>query len=214
MGELLDVAVNPANILITALAVFMLVYWITVLIGLFDIDVINIDVDLDADVDVDIDPDVDVEGGSMIGLNSILVFFNLGKIPFMLFLSFWIIPAWIICINVNHILGNSSFLLGLLVLLGALIVSLFVSKFLTYPFVKLFDQMQSDRQNDFVIGKICEITITASETKTGQAQVKTEGAPHILSVRTVSDAEMKKGETGLVLEYNQNLNLYIIEPFK
>ncbi|UII27220.1 DUF1449 family protein [Fulvivirga maritima] len=209
MGELLEVAVNPANIIITALSIFIVIYWITVIIGIFDIDVF----DFDMDVDVDADADVEVEGSSVIWLNSLLSFFNLGKIPFMIFLSFWIIPTWLLCININYFIGNSSFLIGLFVLFGSLFVGLFITKILTYPFVKLYQKLEKENEYDSIIGKICAITIAATESKTGQAQVKTNGAPHILSVRTIKGIEMQKGDTGLVLEHNQDLNLYLIEPY-
>ena len=214
MGELLDAAVSPANIIITSLAVFVVLYWVVVIFGLIDLDTFDFDLDLDGDMDVD--TDVDVEGGvSVHWFNSVLSFFNLGQIPLMIFLTFWIVPTWIFSIMVNHTIGNSSFIIGLVVLLGGLFVCLFVAKILTMPFVRIFEKLNKEEDLDQVlIGKMCTVTISTSDVKTGQATVLTKGAPHLLNVRTLSGVEMQKGDSGLVLEYQQHNNVYLIEPYK
>ncbi|MTI21642.1 DUF1449 family protein [Fulvivirga sp. RKSG066] len=206
MGELLDAAVSPANIIITALFVFIVIYWITVIIGVLDVDFMDFDIDIDADAEVD--------GLSVTWLNSVLAFFNLGQVPVMIFFTFLIIPAWAISVIVNDFIGNSTLIVGVIVLLGSLFVSLFVAKILTIPFIKLFGRLGKDEERDEVlIGKMCTVTITARENKTGQAHVLTDGAPHLLNVRTSKGHELKKGDTGLVIEYNKKLNVYLIEPY-
>lgn len=206
MSELLDAAVSPANFIITALAVFILIYWLTVIIGLLDIDLFDFDIDLDADAEVD--------GVSVTWLNSVLAFFNLGQVPLMIFLTFLIVPAWAISIIVNNALGVSSFLIGLPILLGVLFVSLFIAKVLTMPFIKVFGKLSaSDTQGEVLIGKICTVTIKTKSHKTGQATVQSGGAPYLLNVRTPEGVEMKKGDSGLVLEYLEDNNVYLIEPY-
>jgi len=206
MGELLEAAVSPANIIITALFVFIVIYWITVIIGVLDVDFMDFDIDIDADAEMD--------GVSVTWLNSVLAFFNLGQVPVMIFFTFLIIPAWAISIITNDFFGNSSFIFGLIILLGALFVSLFIAKILTLPFIKIFGRLSKEEgKKEVLIGKMCTVTITARENKTGQAQVLTEGAPHLLNVRTPKGHELKKGETGLVIDYLKNKNVYLIEPF-
>lgn len=204
MGELLDAAVSPANLIITVLAVFILVYWITVIIGILDVDFADFDLDVDAEVD----------GAAVTWLNSVLSFFNLGQVPIMVFFTFLIIPAWAISIITNDFLGNSTFVLGSIVLILALFVSLFIAKILTMPFVKIFGRLSKENgDNEVLVGKVCTVTINARHDKTGQAQVQTGGAPHILNIRTPRGVEMKKEDQGLVLEYLKDKNAYLIEPF-
>lgn len=206
MGELLDAAVSPANIIITILAVFVLVYWITVIIGILDVDFMDFEVDLDLDAEVD--------GVAVTWLNSVLAFFNLGQVPIMVFFTFLIIPAWAISLIVNDFLGNSTFILGSIVLIVSLFVSLFVAKVLTTPFVRIFGRLsKEDGDNEVLIGKICVVTISARSDKTGQATVETHGAPHLLNIRTPQGVEMKKQDKGLVLEYLEDKHAYLIEPF-
>lgn len=205
MGELLEAAVSPANLVITILAVFLLIYWITVIIGVVDLDLFDLDVDLDVDADAD--------GVSVGWLNSVLAFFNLGQIPVMVFLSFLILPAWGIMIIVNDTLGIESFVWGMLVLIPVLIGSLFIAKFLTLPFVKIFGKLSEEKENEVVIGKICEVTIPANGAKVGQALVITKGAPLLLNIFTTQGTEMAKGDRGLIIEYQKERNIYLVEPY-
>ena len=148
MIEIIDFALSPANVIITGLLILMTVYWLIVLIGFVDLDMFDLDVDVDADADVDVDSDLDGEGLHVGWLNHVLYFFNLGQVPLMIFLTFLILPAWTITMIVNSELGISSMLPGLLVLAGALFVSLFIAKFCTMPFVKLFGKMDAEEEDE------------------------------------------------------------------
>ncbi|MEM6262787.1 MAG: hypothetical protein AAGI38_09790 [Bacteroidota bacterium] len=212
MKELLDAAVSPANIIITGLLIFILLYWITVILGVIDLDAVDFDVDVDVDADVDIDADVDASGVSW--FNSVLAFFNLGHVPFMVFMTCWIVPAWAICIIANDKLGISSFGVGLGIMAGGLFASLFIAKIATQPFVRIFAKIdQEAKENQRIRGKICTVTIGTTATSTGQATINTSGAPLLINVRTSEGVEMQKGDTGLVLELIDNQNIYLIEPF-
>jgi hypothetical protein len=204
MNELLDASVSPANLMITILAVFLLVYWITVIIGVIDLDLMDLDVDVDADVD---------SGASVGWVNSVLAFFNLGQVPVMIFLSFLIFPAWGVMLIATDALGIQSFWLGLIILIPVLIVCLFAAKFMTMPFVKIFGKLSEEKENEVVVGKICEITTPTRDGKIGQAKVVTKGAPLILNVCTIPGGEMSKGDRGLVIEYQKERNIYLVEPY-
>ncbi|NMM47303.1 OB-fold-containig protein [Marinigracilibium pacificum] len=204
MSEVLAASVSPANIIITALAIFVVIYWITVIIGVLDIELFDFDLDTDGDFD----------GASVLWLNNVLAFFNLGQVPVMIFLTFLIIPSWTMTMIVNDLIGNSSFIIGIPIVFGSLFVGLFIAKFMTTPFVKIFGKLNSSGDSgDVLIGKVCTITIPASSNKTGQAKVSTKGAPHLLNVRTTTDMLLKTGETGLVLEFIKETNTYLIEPY-
>lgn len=205
MTELLEAAVSPANLVITILALFLVIYWITVIIGMVDVDMFDLDLDMDSDADV--------EGISVGWLNSVLIFFNLGHVPLMIFLSFLVFPAWGLMLIVNDALGIESFLPGLLVLLPVLIVSLFIAKVLTMPFVRIFGKMLEEKEQEVVIGKICEVIIPTRGGKVGQALVITSGAPLRLNVFTTPEHNMRKGDKGLVIEYQKERNIYLIEPY-
>ncbi|SMB98421.1 conserved hypothetical protein [Hymenobacter roseosalivarius DSM 11622] len=206
MFELLQAAVSPPNLPPTALLVFVLLYWITVIVGLLDISSLDLDIEVEGDAD----------GLSADWLNGVLAFFNLGRIPLMMFLSFMALPLWVGSILVNFHTGNTSFLLGLVFLLPLFIGSLFLAKFLTLPFVKLFAMLEKDHSaGAVVIGKVCTVLLPATAEKLGQAAVRIDGAPLMLNVKAASTAaELRKGDTALVIDFDAQRRVYLIEPYE
>jgi hypothetical protein len=210
-------------------------------INLFDFSVDSGDVDLDVDadieagvttdVDIDIDTDVEagietdaeaemeaeghVDGGIAISLNSILSFFNLGKVPFMILMSFFTLSMWVISISVNYLLSNNSALLSFLFLIPNIIASLFVSKILTTPFAMVYKRMLKNNSDTFHYqGKICTMLMTATDTKIGQAEIENSGSVIRVNVLTKKGTEIQKGETGLIINPIKEKNCYLVEPYK
>ncbi|GAB5524013.1 MAG: hypothetical protein Roseis2KO_18850 [Roseivirga sp.] len=211
MQELLDASIQGANIIPTAILIFVLIYWLVVIIGVIDLDMFDIDLDVDVDVD---GPEVDANV-SVGWLNSVLAYFNLGQIPLMIFVSFLALPMWIISVQLNHLIGNTSLLLGIVFLIPNLLVSLFVAKFLTMPFVKLFSKMTEEGETTMtIIGKICRIVLPLNSNTVGQAEVKVEGSSYLISAKTVEGKVMQKGEEGLVIEYHEDGKYYVVEPYE
>jgi len=209
MVELLQASFAPANVLASGLLLFVLLYWVTVILGLLDISTF----------DVDLEPDGtgDVQGVSSVAwLNSALAFFNLGRIPLMFFLTFFALPFWVLSIAVHHATGTQAGWLGFLLLVPLAIVCLLLSKVLTMPFVKLFAAMEQDEApNTVLIGQMCTVLLPANHTQIGQAAVKTKGAPVLLNVKTSQGGHLvQKGETALVIDYLPETNLYLIEPYE
>ena len=213
MTELLEAAIAPANIIPTALLAFVLLYWLVVLVGLIDLDFINLDL-IDTEVETDVEPDVSgIE--TIAWLNSALAFFNLGRVPFMLFLSFLVLPFWALALLANYYLDTAGNFIGFSLLLPAFIGALFISKILTTPFVKLFAILEKEHDSKAVVlGQVCTVILPASPTELGQATVKTEGSPLLLNVKTTGSANLSKGETALVIEYDEKSKFYLIEPYQ
>jgi hypothetical protein len=99
------------------------------------------------------------------------------------------------------------------VLAGALFVSLFIAKFGTTPFVKLFGKMAEEEAETVVIGRVCTVTISTTESKVGQGEVQTKGAPHLLTIRAVPGAVLRAGDQGLIIDHLKDRNIYLIEPY-
>jgi hypothetical protein len=211
--ELLDAAFSPVNLLPTLLLTIVLVYWVFVMVGLLDLHIVDLHLDVHAESHHDVD--VHVDGLDVSFLNNALAFFNLGHIPLMVFLSFLILPMWILSILANYYTGNTQIWLSFAFLLPNLVVSLFVAKILTMPFIKVFSALSKENDIDeIVIGKMCTILIPASEDKIGQASVKIDGAPLMLNIKTTAGKMLEKGKSGLVIDYNSDRNIYTVEPYE
>jgi hypothetical protein len=203
MTDLLRAAVLPPNLPATGLLVFVLLYWLTVIVGLLDFKTI--------DLHVDAHDGLHLHGADSEWLNGALAFFNLGRIPVMVFLSFVALPLG--SILVNYYTGNSALLPGLLYLLPLLVGSIFLAKFLTLPFVKLFTVLEKDHDGGAVaLGRVCTVLLPATAEHLGQASVRIDGAPLMLNVRALS-GPIGKGETALVIDYDAQRRCYLIEAY-
>ena len=110
MNELIQTAFAPVNLVYTFLLILVLIYWLFIIIGALDFGSLDLDFDIDADVDVDMDIDVDadidtdVEAGSGAGwFIGFLHFFNFGKMPFMVIMSFLILFSWTFSMLANYL---------------------------------------------------------------------------------------------------------------
>lgn len=229
MKELFEAAFSGVNIIPTVFLLLILVYWIFVIIGAMDMDFLEVDIETDVDIDanVEVDADVDTDAefdtdadahdvGSVAFLNSVLTFFNLGKIPFMVWLSFLIIPMWVISILFNYYLHNSSFLISMVALIPNLVASLIVSKILTTPIAVLFAKMRKNDEDKFnYTGKICTVLMSASHTRFGQAEINRDGNIYRVNILTKEETIiLDKGQTALIIEFLPEKKCYLVEPYK
>lgn len=206
MTELLQAAVLPPNLVATGLLVFVLLYWLTVIVGLLDFKTADLHLGGHADSG-------HLPGTHADWFNGALAFFNLSRVPLMLFVSFVALPLWVGSILANYYTGNTSLLRGLLFLLPLLLASLFVAKVVTQPFVRLFAALEKDHDGGAVaLGKVCTVLVPATADHLGQATVRIDGAPLMLNVRTTG-VPLAKGETALVIDYDTLRRCYLIEQY-
>jgi len=213
MNEFFHLMFSPQNVLGTLLLSFCVLYWLIVIVGIIDLDLF--DLDLDVEVDVDSDIDVSATDGSVAWLNKILVFFNLGKIPFMVWLTFLSFPLWFMLMIVNHFFGNTSFLISIVFFIPLLIVSAFIAKPLTYPFVKVFAALDKNNKPKDLIGKVGTVILAGNENRKGQIEVNYNGSPIRIYVWPSSkEIKLKKNETVLVIQKSETEEqVYIVEPY-
>lgn len=227
MKEILIESLNYANILPTGLLIFVLIYWAIVLMGLLDINSLDVDVDVDADVDIDLDTDVDIDtdvdvdtdsglsaSDSISWFNNVLIFFNLQHVPLMVFFTFWFLPTWLITINLNHYFGNEGFVISLAFYLPALLVSLFLAKFLTIPIARIFKKMSTDMEITNPIGKLAEVRLPIKNNKMGQATIHDLNG-NVVSINIISqkNQEISKGSQVLILEYLEKERAFMVETY-
>ena len=212
MSELLQAAFSTVNIIPTGLVVFVMLYWLVIILGLLDLSYF----DLEIEAEVASGTEMDADGVSGVSwLNHALCFFNFGKVPLMLFVTFLALPFWVISILANYFLHNSSVLLGWLLLLPAFIAGLFISKILTTPFVRLYAALDKEPTSSAsLIGQVCTVVLPATYAELGQAAVKTTGSPLLLNVKCTPGSSLRKGQTALVIDYDAENKLYLIEPYK
>ena len=182
--------------------------------GAIDIDSLDIDLDMDGDIDADVDIDGDVDA-SVSGIASVLSFFNIGDMPLMVFVSFYVIPFWMITLSVNHILGIESFVPGLTVLLPSLFGCLFLAKFMTIPVAKFYKKLKSETEAvENIVGRVCVAKLPISSERKGQGEIKVKGTSVLISAKTRDGQVIEKGESALIIEYMEEEQFYYVEAYQ
>lgn len=220
MLELFNEAFSPANIIITFLLIFILFYWLTVILGMFDAEFLDIDLDLDVDADVDADLDVDTDvdgnvsgGGWALG---ILRFLNVGTMPFTIYLSILFISMWVISMLTHHYLGDfDSWFSALVFFLPILFVGLIVTKIITQPLVGVFKNIKSTVAEDMDFhGEVAEIILSTTPNKMGQVELNVNGDHFTLNVKAEKGYLFSRGDKVVITEHLKKEQCYLVEPFE
>ena len=215
MTELFQAAFSAQNIIYTVLLVLVLIYWLSVILGALDMNIFDIDLDVDTDFDVDLDADVDIDGGGTSGwLAGALRFFNFGKLPTMVILSFAILFAWMINVLVNHYFGGGSLIFAVMLMIPNLFVSLLLTIVITTPLVPIFQQLNTPEEEVDYIGMMCKLTITADKTKKGQAEVIHKDRSLLIYVKVDKEEEVEKinkGEEAFILRSSTDASYFFIK---
>jgi len=220
MTELFQAAFSAVNIVYTMLLILVLLYWLSVILGGLDMNSFDVDLDFDADLDVDMDVDADVDmdtgGGANGWFVGILHFFNFGKLPTMVILSFVILFAWMINVLVNHYLGDGSLLFAAMLMIPNLFVSLVLTKVLTTPLIPVFKQLNTPEKEIDYVGMTCKLIVPANETKKGQAEVMHKNGVLLIYVKVDQGdvGEIQKGEEAVIVRPSKDESYFLIRKTK
>lgn len=214
MQELLDVIVAPSNIVYTILLLVVLFYWISVLLGALDLSAFDFDVEADTDLDLDVDSEVDIDANNAGWVIGTLQFFNFGRIPFMIIMTFVVLSAWTIALLVNHYIGNDSILFALILAIPNICVSLIITKIITTPLVPTFERMNKGEEDVDYLGRTGLVILSASSTDVGQVQVMVNESPLLITVKAVKDqiGPIAKGAEVLIVRRAKNRKYYLVRP--
>jgi len=232
MSEFFNATFSFVNIIPTGFLIFTLIYWISVLIGMLDMsfldfnvhhDVnthfhvnsefsINKDISFDKAINKDISIDKVTHSELDVSwLNGILIFFNLGRVPFMVFLTFWAVPMWFISVVGNFYLGITSIFVSLLLLIPNLFMSLFISKLLTQPLVGIFTKLDADEKDDAFEGKIGNAFTNLDSEKPGQVEIENRGVHIRINAITMEGKEILRDTEVVVIQYLKDKELYLVD---
>ncbi len=185
----------PASILL----VICLLYWLSVILGLMDIDLFDFDLDFD----------VSTEGPSFLDFGFIgLKFLNLGEVPVMLWLSGFSISMWMLSINFDSKIAVTSFLDYLPIAARNIGISLVIVKLLTQPLRGMF-KYKPPNEVATLLGKTCRVTSTSVTDRFGQAELEAEGAPLKLHIRS-EDKTIQKGDLVQLTDFNIEQQVFYV----
>lgn len=225
MKEFLAIVIQFPTVIFTALLGVVVLYWALVVLGMFDMDLLDFDLDLDVDADVDLDLDVDAgaDAGdpeiSHSGVGGFLAFFGLVGAPVTVITSVIITWCWLLSLLYGTYLQpmipdwGFTWVISLIFIFVAFIASLFLTQFSIKPIQPLFEHNGKALGNKDIVGQLCEIATGKVDEKFGQARYNKDGAGLILEVRNTSGADLKKGNKALIVGYNAEKMTYRVEPY-
>lgn len=242
MHEVLTESIRWVNLPFTVLLGVVMLYWIMVGLGVLDMSLFgDLDADLHVDGHVDAHAEVETDvgdhplvPGDPAGLNAgevhgihkemagdhsasfftqALTFLNVGQVPLTLVVSVLALCLWLGSMIANRYFTGGSVALTTAALVPNFIVAIIATRYITLPFRPVFRAINRERNEGVIIvGQRCVIVTSEATPEFGQAEIKTDGAPLLLNVRTVNDAVLSKGETAVVVRVDGDRSLYFITP--
>jgi hypothetical protein len=225
MSELVDASLQFPTVVFTIGFGITLVYWVFVLIGALDIDLLghghadfgdaagHADVGDAAGHDAgdggdagDGDHDADTGGG---GLWHAL---GLGTVPLTISVSFILLAGWVTSLLVMHYaLPEAADWLRGVMLLAVLFAALIIAAVLVRPLAPVF-RVREGKSNADYVGHTCTINTGSVDDKFGDAKINDNGSVLIIQVRCDGAQKLSCGDTALVLEFDPERQAFLVEP--
>ncbi len=210
MQELLQLALHPLNIVYSVLLAFVVLYWLSVIIGAVDMSALDFDLDIDADLDVDVDADADISVGGWFA--AVFHFFNFDRLPFMLIMSVVVLSAWTMSVLSNHYWGNYSLPFALAMTAPIILVAFILAKFLTYPLIPLFAAMNQPAEPVNFFGMNCKVKLPPTGEKFGQAGAYHEGDELLVNIK--SAYALRAGQQVVIVGQTDDQRYWLVEPLE
>lgn len=223
MTDLIYNLMHPLpNAVMTVIVAVLVIYWFfTLLFGIglddldlgFDFDVDAPDVDVDADVDM-VDPEHEVAPEKSPGFFvKFLSFVNIGRVPFMFVFSIFNFLIWIGTLITTKLINVTSWgLSSLFILIPIAITGLFLTKYITNPMVKFFEEIgyRGEEAIDF-LGRSGRMLSTIKDHKIGTAEFIVDKNPIKLSVKSLDGSEIKYGDYVIVIDESDDKKHYLVD---
>ena len=222
---LLEASLQFPTVVFTIGLGIALFYWVFVLIGALDIDVLGGGHDLSGAAKgigeivgagkgggeaLKVghgDGDVDGDGGFLDAI-------GLGTVPLTISLSIVLLTGW--CGSLLLMTYGAGALSGLgrwlplFVLPGVLIAAVVVTSFAVRPLRKVFNVSEGKSNRDY-IGHTCTITTGTVDPSFGQATLEDGGTVLQVAVRCEA-GKLARGDKALVIDFDERRQAYVVEP--
>lgn len=215
-GEILSLPTGIYTVLLTVATT----YWLAVILGGMDIDILGggpIDgIDGAADALDGGDLDLDAGDGGFLGLLSTV---GLRGVPLTFSLSVLILWSWALCFLGMHYLAPIApaalpvWLVSLVVLVASFLLGVLGASVSVRPFQRVFKTHQAPTKLAF-IGRPCTITTATVDAKFGQAFCEDGGAGLVISVRYEGKSAPRKGQRALLVDYDPARDVFTVEPLE
>jgi hypothetical protein len=222
MDELLATLFAMPTLPWTCLVIASVVYWLTVILGALDLNVLG---GAEGKVAADVGHAHDVgDGGAELAdgvaakegvLTSLLSALKLRSVPVTITLSFlglygWIV-SYVLCTNVVTALPLPAVAVSALVFLASFVASLLATSASIRPLAPLFATKQGTRHKELV-GKVVRITTGRVDGKFGEGHLDDGAAGLQLQVRCADPDALARDDEALILGWDPKTESFEVEP--
>ena len=201
---------SPVNLVLTVLLGVTGLYWLVVILGAVGID--SLDLDFEGG-----DADVDAGDAAHGFVGDFLEFLHVGRVPVLVLWSVLILSMWAIGVLTWPLFGGWCLLFQLLFFVPVLLVSLGVMKVATLPIARAMEKMEADSEaesNMKLLGRRCTVFSLTVDTRSGQVEVPTTGAPLKLHARTRDESVvLNKGDEAVLVAEDEHQPIYYVTAF-
>lgn len=141
---------------------------------------------------------------------------GIGTVPNAIILSLLVLFAWFFSLVGNAFVDSLSVssLVALVLTIGVVVVSVTFSvgttMVATKPIGRLFVHTEGQARAA-LIGRTCIVQTQRVDAAFGQAEVlDAEGASLVVPVRSTGDLRFRRGDTALLIDYDDDLDAYIV----
>jgi hypothetical protein len=208
MSEFLQTILSFPTVVWTVLLGVVLLYWVLVILGALDIDVLHVDADASADADVDVG-----DAGHHGGFASVVDALGIAGVPVTITASFWILAAWFLSVAGRDLLGSltGGVLGGAALFVAAAAIGLFAAAMAVRP-MKGFFAVEHAPKRESLVGKTCTVGTARVDARTGQARIEEGPNVYEVPIRCLQDNALGRGQTALIIEYDPAEEIYLVVP--
>lgn len=188
----------PLGILSTLLGL-VLAYWVLVLLGALDIDLLDFGVD--TDLDLDLDADAAGVGEGLLGT------LGLAGVPLTVSMSLATLFSWLLVALGGNALGETGTLLGTGLLAGGCAGGLALARLAVRPLRRAFSST-TVRDRASLVGRVCTISTGRVDEAFGQAVFEDGGADLLVQVRADPGEGLVRGSRALIISRDQDAGAF------
>jgi hypothetical protein len=209
MTEFLEVALSFPPIVFSFGLIAVFLYWIVVILGALDVDIVDFGADGDAEVEA---------GGSFWSA------FGFGAVPITVVLSLWITLGWIVTVLGTTWVRSTDMVIpaavtGAATLVAGIGVGMLGAKLLSGPLSRIFADAPATSHRD-LIGKACVVRTGTVTTDSGQAELAEEdGTVHLINVRRsvhepegIDDELFSRHSKLVIFDYDESAKVFLVVP--
>lgn len=202
---LTNIASLPTAIF-TTLTLIVAGYWLLMMLGILDLDILDFDIDLDGDVN-----DIHGVAGALLTL-------GLTGVPVTIVITVLSLVSWLLCYYAVHFglfwaePGLLRWLVGSLIAVFSFAFSLPITARLIRPLRKVFIKLNDDVSGSLLLGTTCTIRTTRVDANFGEAECFLNGASLIIKVRTDAKNDFGRGDKAVIIEHDKDNQIYQIVP--